>query len=216
MRENQEAKRERAAKVYSILIREYPDAACSLDHRNAFELLVATILAAQCTDERVNMLTPALFRKYPDAAALSGADEPTLQNMIASTGFFRNKAKSLLGMSRALVERHDCKVPEDMDALTSLPGVGRKTANVIRGNCFEKPAIIVDTHCIRLSQRLGFTKNSDPDKIETDLMKIVPEENRTMWSHLMVFHGRSICNARKPACLVCRISSLCPYPGKAK
>jgi len=216
MKETANARRARARKIYSILTKEYPDARCRLDHRNAFELLVATILAAQCTDDRVNMVTPALFAKFPDAAALARADETVLQKMVVSTGFFRNKTKSLLGMSKALVEKHGGRVPEDMEALTALPGVGRKTANVIRGNCFGKPAIIVDTHCIRLSHRLGFTANTDPDKIEADLMKVVPEEHWTMWSHIIVFHGRKTCTARKPACPVCVITALCPYPDKTK
>lgn len=214
MKESVEAMRARAGNIYGILLGKYPDASCSLDYRNPFELLVATILAAQCTDERVNMVTPALFAKYPDAAAMSKADAATLEKMIQSTGFFRNKTRSLLGMSKALVEEHGGRVPEEMDALTALPGVGRKTANVVRGNCFGKPAIIVDTHCMRLSGRLGFTKNTDPDKIEQDLMEIVPEKDWTMWSHLMVFHGRRTCTARKPACPECAASKFCPWTEK--
>jgi len=216
MRETLEKMEERARRIYAILAKRYPDARCTLDFQNAYQLLVATILAAQCTDERVNMVTPALFRKYPDAKALSAADEKELQQMIMSTGFFRNKAKSLVGMSKKLIEDFGGEVPGEMDKLTSLAGVGRKTANVILGNCFGKPAIIVDTHCRRVSQRLGFSANKDPDKIEADIAKIVPEERRTMWSHLVVFHGRNICRAPKPRCRECPIIELCPFPEKTK
>jgi endonuclease-3 len=216
MRESIEKMQERARKIYAILAKRYPDARCTLDFKNAWQLVVATILAAQCTDERVNMVTPALFKKYPDAKALSAADEKELQQMIMSTGFFRNKAKSLLGMSKKLIEEFGGKVPDEMDKLTSLRGVGRKTANVILGNCFGKPAIIVDTHCMRVSQRLAFTANKNPEKIEADIGKIIPEERQTMWSHLMVFHGRNICKAPKPLCRECPIISLCPFPEKTK
>ena len=216
MPESLAQKRVRATKIYSLLVKDYPGAKCTLDFESPFQLLVATILAAQCTDERVNIVTPALFHKYPDAAALAAADEADLQKMIASTGFFRNKSKSLLGASRELVEKFSGKVPSTMDELLALPGVGRKTANVILGNCFDRAVIIVDTHCIRLSQRLGFTKNTDPDKIEADLVKIIPEEKRTMWSHLMVFHGRTVCQSKKPRCPGCAVNSLCPYKDKTK
>ena len=216
MPENVAKMRGRARKIYSILLEEYPKAHCTLDFGNAFQLLVATILAAQCSDERVNMVTPALFRKDPDPESLAAAREAELQKMIVSTGFFRNKAKSLIGMSKALIEKHAGRVPDDMDALTALPGVGRKTANVILGNVFGRPAIIVDTHMKRLMARLGFTGNDDPDKIEADLIEIIPEERQTMWSHLIVFHGRTICQAKRPLCPQCRINSLCPFPDKTK
>lgn len=175
---------------------------------------MATILAAQCTDARVNMVTPALFEKYGDAAELREAEPAELEAMIKSTGFFRNKSKSLLGMSAQVVREHGGEIPGTMAELTRLPGVGRKTAHVVLGNCFGKPALIVDTHFKRLSTRLGFTKNSNPEKIEKDLAKIIPEEKQTMWSHLIVFHGRSACTARKPKCPECRIIGLCPWPDK--
>jgi endonuclease-3 len=208
--------RGRARKIYLMLLEEYPSAHCTLDFKNAFQLLAATILAAQCTDERVNIVTPALFTKYPDPQSLAAARETDLQKMIVSTGFFRNKAKSLIGMSKALIEKHAGRVPDDIDALTALPGVGRKTANVILGNVFGRPAVIVDTHMKRLMARLGFTGNDDPGKIESDLVEIVPAEHQTMWSHLVVFHGRTICQAKKPLCPQCRINSLCPFPNKTK
>ena len=207
-------KRRRAAKIYSILLKRYPDARCTLDYENPFQLLVATILAAQCTDERVNMVTPALFRKYPTPEKLAGAKPAELEKMIASTGFFRNKTKSLLGMSAALIEHYGGRVPETIGDLVKLPGVGRKTANVVLGNCFARPAVIVDTHARRVSQRLGLTSNDDPDKIEADMVKIIPEDRQTMWSHLLVFHGRNICKAPKPHCPRCPVILLCPYPDK--
>ena len=212
--EGLDRKRKRAVKIYAVLQKRFPDADCTLDHRNPYELVVATILAAQCTDERVNMVTPALFKKYPAPAKLAKADPDTLQDMIASTGFFRNKTKSLLATSRRLVEEHGGEVPRGIDELTNLAGVGRKTANVILANCFGGQAVIVDTHCKRLSTRLGFTRNTDPDKIELDVQKVVPQDKWTMWSHLMLFHGRNICIARKPKCPECPIGNLCPYPGK--
>jgi len=216
MAEGLEAKRERAAEIYKTLKKAYPDARCTLDFETPYQLLMATILAAQCTDERVNMVTPALFKKYGDAKRAAKADAAELQEMIKSTGFFRNKAKSIIATSKKLVEESGGDVPEDMDALTSLPGVGRKTANVIRGAAFGRPAIIVDTHCKRVTARLGLTKNTDPDKIEQDLSKIVPEGNWTLFSHLMVFHGRNICKAPKPLCPRCPVIKLCPYPDKTR
>ncbi len=209
-------KRKRAQKIYSALIKEYPDAHCTLDYRNPYELLVATILAAQCTDERVNIVTPALFERYPDAAALARAEPGELEEMIRSTGFFRNKAKSLLQMATAVIDKHGGEIPSTMADLTALAGVGRKTANVVLGNCFGAPALIVDTHFKRLSTRLGFTREKNPAKIEDDLAKIIPEKKQTMWSHLMVFHGRNTCTARKPKCPECPIRNLCPYPEKTK
>jgi len=209
-------RRERAKKIYSVLSRKFPDAHCTLDHKNAYQLLVATILAAQCTDERVNMVTPALFRKYGDAKALAAAGELELQEMIRSTGFFRNKAKSLLAMAASVAEKHSGQIPGTLDELVKLSGVGRKTANVILANCFAEQAIIVDTHCKRLSTRLGFTNQSDPDKIELDVQQAVPEDKWSMWSHLMVFHGRNVCMAKKPLCPQCPIEKLCPYEKKTK
>jgi endonuclease-3 len=188
-----------------------PDAHCALDHRNAYQLLVATILSAQCTDKRVNMVTPGLFKHYPNAAALANAKPEELEEEIKSTGFFRNKTKSLLGMATALVEQHGGDVPDSMEELTTLPGVGRKTANVILGNAFNKNlGIVVDTHVTRLSNRLGLTRETDAVRIEEDLMPLFPTEQWTMVSHLLIEHGREICIARAPKCEVCRLNDICP------
>jgi len=206
---------ERAADILRILRRTYPDAHCELVHRNPFELLVATILSAQCTDVRVNMVTPALFKKYPDARSMAGADPFDLENLIRSTGFYRNKAKNIRAASHALVEKHRGEVPRDLDALTVLPGVGRKTANVVLGNAYGiESGVVVDTHVGRLSQRLGLTKHRDPVKIERDLAKVVPRDSWTLWSHLLIWHGRRRCYARNPDCGHCELSSLCPTAGK--
>src|SRR5687767_5147091 len=181
LREGAEQKQVRAKEIYKRLRKAYPDAHCALNYRNPYELLVATILSAQCTDVRVNMVTPALFERYPAADDLAAAKTEELEEMIRSTGFFRNKAKSLLGMSNAVVERHGGKVPDEMDALVDLPGVGRKTANVVLGNAFGKSeGVVVDTHVSRLSQRLGLTKQSDAVKIELDLMELVPRDEWTV------------------------------------
>ena len=202
---------ERAPEIYRRLSAEYPDARCALDHRNPYELLVATILSAQCTDKRVNMVTPALFAKYPDPPAMSDANPEELQEMIRSTGFFRNKTKSLLGMSRAIVEKHSGTVPQTMEELVKLPGVGRKTANVVLGNAFGRDeGVVVDTHVSRLSQRLGLSRESEPVKIEQDLMALFPREQWTMLAHLLISHGRQICDARRPLCEKCVVSDLCP------
>ena len=201
----------RAAEIYARLSRAYPDAHCALDHRNAFELLVATILSAQCTDKRVNMVTPALFARYPDAAALATARQEDVEELIRSAGFFRTKAKNIIAMSNALVERHGGDVPRGMEALVTLPGVGRKTANVILGNAFDmNEGIVVDTHVSRLSNRLGFVADDDPVKIEQALIPLFPRENWTMLSHLLIEHGRRICDARKPLCGECVVRELCP------
>ena len=211
VRESQVKKKARTEEIIRRLRVEHPDAHCALDHRNAYELLVATILSAQCTDERVNMVTPALFAKYPDARALAQADQAELEELIRSTGFFRNKAKSLLGMARGVVERHGGEVPNTMDTLHELPGVGRKTANVVLGNAFGiDEGVVVDTHVRRVSQRLGLTTNEDPEKIEQDLMQLVPREDWTDFSHLLIFHGRRICVARKPKHDQCSLCELCP------
>ena len=189
----------------------YPDAKCSLDYRNPYELLVATILSAQCTDVRVNMVTPDLFARFPDPAALADAEPEDLENRIKSTGFFRNKTKSLLGMARAVVDKHRGEIPRTMDELTHLPGVGRKTANVILGNAFRlNEGVVVDTHVTRVAFRLGLTRETDPVKIEQDLMKIVPREKWTLFSHLLIFHGRATCVARRPLCETCPLWNLCP------
>jgi endonuclease-3 len=200
-----------ANEVYERLAREYPDAHCELDFTNPLELLIATILSAQCTDKRVNMVTPTLYARYPNAAALAVARPEELEEIIKSTGFFRNKTKSLLGMSSAVVERHGGSVPDTMDALVTLPGVGRKTANVILGNAFGKnEGIVVDTHVTRLSERLGFTKEVDAVKIESALIPLFPRERWTMLSHLLIFHGRRVCEARVPKCGACVLNDICP------
>ena len=189
----------------------YPDARTALDWSNPLELLVATILSAQTTDVRVNAVTPNLFSKYPDAADYAGADPAELEEDIRPTGFFRNKAKSLQGMARALVEDHGGEVPRTMEELVALPGVGRKTANVVLGNAYAiDEGIVVDTHVRRLSNRLGFTAQNDPEKIERDLMQTVPKTDWTVFSHLLILHGRSVCKARKPACGDCVVNDLCP------
>ena len=200
-----------ATSLYDQLATAYPDARCALDHRNAFELLVATILSAQCTDKRVNMVTPALFARYPDAHALAKAKQEDVEEIIRSTGFFRNKATNLIAMAHALVERHGGEVPCDMDALTKLPGVGRKTANVVLGNAFSiNEGIVVDTHVTRLSRRLGLTTEEDAVKIEGALIPLFPRERWTMLSHLLIEHGRQVCDARKPRCTDCALATGCP------
>jgi len=202
---------ERAPEIYRRLAAAYPDAACALDHQNPYELLVATILSAQCTDKRVNMVTPALFAKYPDARHLADANPEELSGMIRSTGFFRNKTKSLLGMSQAVSEQHGGVVPDTMEALTRLPGVGRKTANVVLGNAFgTNVGVVVDTHVSRLSTRLALTRQADPVKIEQDLMGLFPSDQWTMLAHLLISHGRAICDARRPRCEHCVVNDLCP------
>ena len=202
---------ERAREIYDRLAEHYPDAKCALDYRTPYQLLVATILSAQCTDKRVNMVTPALFKRYRTPAAMADANPEELEEMIKSTGFYRNKTKSLVGMSRALVERHRGRVPEELDALVKLPGVGRKTANVVLGNAFDlNEGVVVDTHVARLSQRLGFTRQTDPVKIEQDLMRLFPSERWTMLAHLLIEHGRRICVARKPKCEACFLNDVCP------
>jgi endonuclease-3 len=189
----------------------YPDAHCELDHRNAFELLCATILSAQCTDARVNLVTPALFAKYPDAAALARAKPAAVEAIIKPTGFFRNKTKSLIGMAQAVVADHAGRIPSSMEELRTLPGVGRKTANVILGNAYGiNEGVTVDTHVGRVSRRLGLTKHDDPEKVEQDLMKLVPRDDWALFSHLLIFHGRRICVARKPKCGECALAGMCP------
>lgn len=189
----------------------YPDAHCALDHRSPLELLVATILSAQCTDARVNQVTPALFRRYPAAADYARAPLAELEEAIRSTGFFRNKARSLQGLGAALVERHGGRVPETMTELVRLPGVGRKTANVVLGNAFGRDeGIVVDTHVGRISRRLALTREDDPEKVERDLMALVPRQKWTLWAHLLIAHGRAVCRAPRPRCGDCPVAGLCP------
>ena len=200
-----------AAVILDRLRSAYPDAHCALDFSNAFELLGATILSAQCTDKRVNMVTPALFARYPDAEALAVADQADVEDIIRTTGFFRNKAKSLIGMAAGLVARHGGQVPADMDALVQLPGVGRKTANVILGNAYGRnDGIVVDTHVTRLGNRLGLTRETDAVKIEQALMPLFPQPDWTMLSHLFIEHGRQVCDARSPRCGACILADICP------
>jgi endonuclease III len=202
---------ERAREIYDRLIAHYPDAHTALDFKSPFQLLVATILSAQCTDKRVNMVTPALFKRYRTPAALAVAKPEELEEMIKSTGFFRNKTKSLLGMANAVADRHGGKIPDTMDELVKLPGVGRKTANVVLGNAYHKnEGIVVDTHVGRVSKRLGLTRQTDPVKVEQDLMKLFPNDRWTMLSHLLIEHGRRICEARRPKCESCFLSDICP------
>jgi endonuclease-3 len=204
-------KAERAPEIRRRLEKAYPDAHCALDFSNPYELTVATILSAQCTDKRVNMVTPELFRRYPTPAALAAADPADVEEIIKSTGFFRAKTKSLIGMATAVDEKHDGAIPAKMDELVKLPGVGRKTANVVLGNAFDvNVGVVVDTHVTRVSQRLGLTKQTDPVKIEQDLMKLFPQAGWTMLSHLFIEHGRQVCDARKPKCEVCPLSDVCP------
>jgi endonuclease III len=210
-RERKADRIERAARIFELLEEAYPDAHCALHHRNPFELTVATILSAQCTDARVNQVTPALFEAFPDAESLAGARLDEVEELIHSTGFFRNKAKNLVGMATAVVERHGGEIPRTLDELVKLPGVGRKTANVVLGNAFGiDEGIVVDTHVKRLAKRLGFTRQSDPVRVEADLVKLFPRSRWTLLSHLLIFHGREVCGARKPRCPVCPVAHLCP------
>jgi endonuclease-3 len=202
---------ERAGQLAALLAEAWPDAVVELDHRNAYELLVATILAAQSTDKLINTVTPALFARYPDATALARAEPAEVEPMIFSTGFYRMKAKHIVGMARAVVERHGGKIPDTMDELCALPGVARKTANVVLGSALGKAeGIVVDTHVTRLSQRLGLTTQTDPVKIEQDLMKLLPPEQWTMFAHRVIWHGRRVCHAKQPDCDHCALAPLCP------
>jgi endonuclease III len=200
-----------AAQVLARLREAHPDAHCELDHQTPLQLLMATILSAQCTDKRVNMVTPLLFRTYPSAQALANAQQEELEQIIRSTGFFRNKAKSLIALGKALVERHNGEVPCSMDDLVKLPGVGRKTANVILGNAFNRnEGVVVDTHVGRLSLRLGLSKQKDPVKVEQDLMPLFPRDDWAMVAHVLIFHGRRVCDARTPKCDICTVNEICP------
>lgn len=204
----------RSAAIEAGLAAAYPDATCELDFSNPYELLVATILSAQCTDARVNMVTPALFDRFPHARALAAAKPAVLEALIRPTGFFHNKAKSLLGMARAVVEHHGGEIPPSMDDLTRLPGVGRKTANVVLGTAFGmSTGVVVDTHVARLSRRLALSANEDPEKIERDLMELFAPASWVALGHRLILHGRRVCNARRPGCDTCPLAPLCPRIG---
>jgi endonuclease-3 len=206
-----------ANRVVRSLAADYPDVTCALDNETPFQLLVATILSAQCTDARVNMVTPELFRRWPDAAAMASAPIRELEKVIQSTGFFRNKAKNIKAASQGLMDQYDGDVPRDLESLVSLPGVGRKTANVVLGTAYGlATGVVVDTHVTRISRRLGLTAESDATKIERDLMRLVPQEEWVNFAHRMIHHGRRICIARKPLCEQCSMNAFCPKIGVAR
>jgi endonuclease-3 len=205
-----------AAKVVKHLAADYPEVTCALENESAFELLIATILSAQCTDERVNMVTPELFRRWPTPAAMAAAPIESLEKVIHSTGFYRNKAKNIKACSRELADNHDGEVPRDIDEMVALPGVGRKTANVVLGTCYGMATgVVVDTHVTRITGRLGLTKHTDAVKIERDLMELVPQSEWVDFAHRMIHHGRRICMARKPKCPDCSMRDFCPQIGVA-
>jgi endonuclease-3 len=202
---------ERITPIMEGLAAAYPDAVCALEHENAFQLVVATILSAQCTDERVNKVTPALFARFPTPLAMAEAESAELEELIRSTGFFRNKARNIQGAAQRIVAAYNGEVPDNMTDLLTLPGVARKTANVVLGTAYGiADGVVVDTHVRRLSNRLGLTQHEDPDKIERDLMALIPREEWVIFSHRLILHGRQVCDARKPKCSVCNLSSLCP------
>jgi endonuclease-3 len=205
--------RTRARRIVRLLAQRYPDARCALHHENPLQLLIATILSAQCTDARVNQVTPALFARFPDAEAFATADIHELETAIQSTGFFRNKARNIQACCKQLVKEYKGRVPRAMEELVKLPGIGRKTANVILGSAYDVPGITVDTHVGRLSRRMGLTTETAPEKVERDLMNLIPKKEWTMFSHRMIFHGRQVCHARKPNCAGCTLAKLCPKIG---
>jgi endonuclease-3 len=206
-------KKERAQAIYRILTKRYPNVRCELDFKNPLQLLVATVLSAQCTDKRVNAVTPALFKRYKSAADFAGANLRELQGIIKSTGFFRAKAKNIKGLATKIVTDYNGKVPDKLEELIKLPGVGRKTSNVVLGHAFDTPGITVDTHFGRLSRRFGWTKETDPLKVEFEVMELIPQREWTNLSQRMIWHGRRICHARKPACGACPLAELCPSFG---
>ncbi len=214
MKESLEQKKKRVLKIITRLKKSNPDPKCALDFSNPLELLVATILSAQCTDKRVNMVTPAVFKKYKTAKDYAKADPGEFEGHIHSTGFYKNKAKNILGAAKEIVNRFGGIVPSRLEDLVTLPGVGRKTANVVLGNAYDTAGLTVDTHMIRLNRRLGLTTHTDPVKIELDLMKLVPQKQWTNYSHWIIHHGRTRCPARKPDCPNCEIRGLCPSAGK--
>lgn len=203
-------KQERALAAVEALKQEYPDAICSLESENPFELLVATRLSAQCTDARVNLVTPALFAKYRTLEDYAAADVHDIEQIIHSCGFFRQKAKDIIGMAQGILERFGGVVPDTVEALTTLPGVGRKTANLICGDVYGKPAVVADTHCIRIANRLGLVETKDPYKVELALRELLPPEESNNFCHRCVLHGRAVCDARKPRCETCAMASFCP------
>ena len=212
-RETAAARRTRARAIGRGLARAYPDAWCALHHRNAWELLVATILSAQCTDAMVNQVTPSLFAEFSTPSALAAASTERVEELIRRTGFFRQKTKAILATARAVAQEHGGEVPANMEKLAALPGIGRKTANVVLGTAFGVPAIFVDTHVRRLAGRLGLTTNDDPDKIERDLQALLPPREWTAFAHRLIHHGRQVCVARKPRCSICALAALCPQVG---
>ena len=202
--------KERVAAILDILVKTYPDVVCALNHRNAWELTIATILSAQCTDVRVNLVTPALFKTFPNPKAMASASLPELEELVRTTGFFRNKAKSIKGASQAVVEQFGGKVPQTMEEILKLPGVARKTGNVVLGSWYGiAVGVVVDTHVLRLSKRLELTRNDKPEKVEQDLMKIIPQDHWIQFSHELIHHGRQICIARNPKCAHCPLEALC-------
>ncbi len=210
-RESQKAKRLRTLEILARLRKAYPDSRIALDFETPLQLLVATVLAAQCTDKKINEISPALFRRYPAARDYAGAELPELEEMVRSTGFYRNKARALKALGQALVADHGGEVPAEMEALVTLPGVGRKTANAVLGNAFGRnEGITVDTHVQRLARRLGLTGETEPEKIECDLLPLVPRDDWTVWSHTLQSHGRALCKARRPECAACPVADLCP------
>jgi endonuclease-3 len=213
MRESLPDKKVRAKVIYRQLSKNYPNVRCELDYKNAFELLVATVLSAQCTDKRVNQTTPALFKKYPNPQKMAKADLRDIQKLVKSTGFFRAKAKNIIGLSNIIAEQFDGNVPSNLEDLITLPGVGRKTANVVLGHAFGIPGITVDTHFGRLSRRFGWSKQSNPVKVEFEVGELIPEKEWTNLSQRMIWHGRRVCHSRKPACGACALAKLCPSYG---
>ena len=211
--ESKARKKNRARQINSSLKKLYPNAHCALKYNSPLELLIATILSAQCTDARVNMVTPALFKRFKTAKNFADASQEEVEDIIRSTGFYRNKAKNIIACCKKIVEDHGGNVPDSMDELVPLPGVGRKTANVVLGNAFGKPGLPVDTHVGRLSRRLGLSENSDPVKVEYDIHELVPAEEWTMLGHRLIEHGRQVCESRKPDCDSCQIADLCPRIG---
>jgi len=213
MRESLASKKVRAKAVYRVLTKNYPNVRCELNYANPFQLLVATVLSAQCTDKRVNQTTPALFKKYNTIKKMAEADQKDIEQLVKSTGFFRAKAKNIKGLSKKLINEFNGKVPDNLDDLITLPGVGRKTANVVLGHAFGIPGITVDTHFGRLSRRFGWTKLTDPVKVEFEVANLIPEKEWTNLSQRMIWHGRRVCHSRKPACGACALAKLCPSFG---